>query len=162
MTEPTSAQDLFKRRHFDQEIIVLCIRWYLTFKLSSRDLVQMVLVQIFLSVCFCRVNDFPDFRPPRPWPTFPLTWSDDKVVKVWDAVGEERRASPVETLRAVGAVFLGDGSSVVTWGGGLAACNEASVNSFGPVFARVNKQGDMMIEKSKICRADPARPEMLF
>jgi transposase-like protein len=41
MTEPTSAQDLFKGRHFDQEIIVLCVRWYLTFKLSSRDLVQM-------------------------------------------------------------------------------------------------------------------------
>src|SRR5208337_3398667 len=29
-------------RHFDQEIIVLCVRWYLTFKLSSRDLVQMM------------------------------------------------------------------------------------------------------------------------
>ena len=42
MTEPTSAQDLFKGRHFDQEIIVLCIRWYLTFKLSSRDLVRMM------------------------------------------------------------------------------------------------------------------------
>ena len=28
--------------HFDQEIIVLCIRWYLAFKLSSRDLVQMM------------------------------------------------------------------------------------------------------------------------
>ena len=42
MTEPTSAQDLFRGRHFDQEIIILCIRWYLTFKLSSRDLVQMM------------------------------------------------------------------------------------------------------------------------
>ena len=40
--EPTSAQDLFRGRHFDQEIIVLCVRWYLTFKLSSRDLVQMM------------------------------------------------------------------------------------------------------------------------
>ena len=30
-----------------------------------------VLVQIFLSVCFCRANDFADFRPPRPWSTFP-------------------------------------------------------------------------------------------
>ena len=39
---PTSAQELFKDRHFDQEIIVLCVRWYLTFKLSSRDLVQMM------------------------------------------------------------------------------------------------------------------------
>jgi transposase-like protein len=42
MTEPTSAQDLFKGRHFDQEIIVLCVRWYITFKLSFRDLVQMM------------------------------------------------------------------------------------------------------------------------
>src|SRR4030081_1848367 len=42
MTEPTSAQELFKGRHFDQEIIVLCVRWYLTCKLSSRDLVQMM------------------------------------------------------------------------------------------------------------------------
>src|SRR5712672_2103088 len=42
MTEPTSAQELFKGRHFDQEIIVLCIRWYLTFKLSFRDLAQMM------------------------------------------------------------------------------------------------------------------------
>jgi transposase-like protein len=29
-------------RHFDQEIIVLCVRWYLGYKLSSRDLVQMM------------------------------------------------------------------------------------------------------------------------
>src|SRR5271169_5166331 len=32
MTEPASAQELFRGRHFDQEIIVLCVRWYLTFK----------------------------------------------------------------------------------------------------------------------------------
>jgi transposase-like protein len=42
MVEPASAQELFKGRHFDQEIIILCVRWYLTFKLSSRDLVQMM------------------------------------------------------------------------------------------------------------------------
>jgi transposase-like protein len=42
MTEPTSAQHLFKGRHFDQEIIVRCVRWYLAFKFSSRDLVQIM------------------------------------------------------------------------------------------------------------------------
>src|SRR5215471_11648799 len=42
MTTPYAAVDLFKGRHFDQEIILLCIRWYLSFKLSSRDLVQMM------------------------------------------------------------------------------------------------------------------------
>src|SRR5271165_436431 len=42
MTEPTSAQELFEGRRFDREIFVLCVRLYLTFKLSSRDLVQMM------------------------------------------------------------------------------------------------------------------------
>src|SRR5437763_192668 len=32
----------FKGRHFDREIIVLCVRRYLSFKLSSRDLVEMM------------------------------------------------------------------------------------------------------------------------
>src|SRR2546426_12535751 len=36
-TPPTT--NLFKGRHFDREIIVLCVRWYLSFKLSARDLV---------------------------------------------------------------------------------------------------------------------------
>ena len=42
MTTHLPAADLFKGRHFDREIIVLCIRWYLSFKLSSRDLVRMM------------------------------------------------------------------------------------------------------------------------
>ena len=38
----TSIDDLFKGRHFDREIIILCVRWYLRFKLSLRDLVEMM------------------------------------------------------------------------------------------------------------------------
>jgi len=34
--------ELFESRHFDREIIVLCVRWYLRFKLSFRDLVEMM------------------------------------------------------------------------------------------------------------------------
>ena len=34
--------ELFKGRHFEREIIVLCVRWYLRFKLSFRDLVEMM------------------------------------------------------------------------------------------------------------------------
>ncbi|WP_429392068.1 IS6 family transposase [Robbsia andropogonis] len=33
---------LFDGRHFDREIIVLCVRWYLRYKLSLRDLVGMM------------------------------------------------------------------------------------------------------------------------
>jgi transposase-like protein len=37
-----SIDDLFKGRHFDQQIIILCVRWCLRFKLSFRDLVEMM------------------------------------------------------------------------------------------------------------------------
>jgi transposase-like protein len=37
-----ALEDLFKGRHFDREIVVLCVRWYLSFKLSFRDLVAMM------------------------------------------------------------------------------------------------------------------------
>src|SRR5207237_7256145 len=33
---------LFQGRPFDREIIILCRRWYLRFKLSLRDLVEMM------------------------------------------------------------------------------------------------------------------------
>ena len=34
---------LFKWKHFLPEIILLCIRWYLKYKLSFRNLVEMML-----------------------------------------------------------------------------------------------------------------------
>ncbi|MGF6297844.1 transposase-like protein [Paraburkholderia sp. WC7.3d] len=33
---------MFNGRHFDREVIVLCVRWYLRYKLSLRDLVEMM------------------------------------------------------------------------------------------------------------------------
>ena len=36
------VQELFEGRHFDREVIILCVRWYLRFKLSLRDLVEMM------------------------------------------------------------------------------------------------------------------------
>ena len=41
MQQFTPLEELFKGRHFDQEIVVLCVRWYLSFNLSYRDLVAM-------------------------------------------------------------------------------------------------------------------------
>ena len=35
--------ELFEGRHFDYAIIILCVRWYLRFKLSFRDLVELCL-----------------------------------------------------------------------------------------------------------------------
>src|SRR6516164_2525891 len=49
LNEPRSAmaklktvEELFKGRHFDRDVVILCVRWYLRFKLSLRDLVQMM------------------------------------------------------------------------------------------------------------------------
>src|ERR1035438_5051324 len=35
-------KDLFAGRHFDGDVIILCVRWYLSYKLSFRDLVEMM------------------------------------------------------------------------------------------------------------------------
>ena len=42
MSRFVSVEELFAGRHFDAEIVVLCVRWYLSFKLSYRDLVSMM------------------------------------------------------------------------------------------------------------------------
>jgi transposase, IS6 family len=36
------TSNLFKWRHFQAEIILLCVRWYLRYPLSYRDLEEMV------------------------------------------------------------------------------------------------------------------------
>ena len=42
MTRPT-IRDLIYRKHlFDAEIIALCVSWYISYKLSYRDLVEMM------------------------------------------------------------------------------------------------------------------------
>jgi transposase-like protein len=35
-------EDLFAGRHFERNVIILCVRWYLRYKLSLRDLVEMM------------------------------------------------------------------------------------------------------------------------
>jgi transposase-like protein len=42
MAKRKTIEELFKGSHFEREIIILCVRWYLRFKLSSRDLVEMM------------------------------------------------------------------------------------------------------------------------
>ena len=42
MDKLETLEELFAGRHFDREVIILCVRWYLRFKLSLRDLVEMM------------------------------------------------------------------------------------------------------------------------
>jgi hypothetical protein len=37
-----NIEAMFAGRHFDREVILLCVRWYLRYKLSFRDLVEMM------------------------------------------------------------------------------------------------------------------------
>jgi transposase-like protein len=42
MKKMRDFEELFKGRHFERDIIILCVRWYLRYKLSYRDLVEMM------------------------------------------------------------------------------------------------------------------------
>src|SRR5258708_10071830 len=42
MTKPLERDAIYLKRHFDAEIIVLCVSWYITYKLSYRDLAAMM------------------------------------------------------------------------------------------------------------------------
>jgi hypothetical protein len=42
MSKVSSIEELFAGRHFDREVIILYVRWYLRYKLSFRDLVEMI------------------------------------------------------------------------------------------------------------------------
>jgi transposase-like protein len=66
------VDELFKGRHFDREVIVLCVRWYLRFKLSYRDLVEMMAkrgLSLVHTTTMRRVHDYaPEFE--RRWNRF--------------------------------------------------------------------------------------------
>jgi transposase-like protein len=42
MTKRQDRDAIYAKRRFDTEIIVLCVRWYITYRLSYRDLVAMM------------------------------------------------------------------------------------------------------------------------
>jgi transposase-like protein len=42
MTKPIVRDPIYRRRRFDAEIIELCVRWYITYRLSFRDLQAMM------------------------------------------------------------------------------------------------------------------------
>jgi hypothetical protein len=42
MTRAITRDPIYRRRRFQSETIELCVRWYLTYRLSYRDLVEMM------------------------------------------------------------------------------------------------------------------------
>ena len=42
MRRQTSRNPLFHRRRFADDVIILCVRWYLRYRLSYRDMAEIV------------------------------------------------------------------------------------------------------------------------
>lgn len=42
MTKPIARDPIYRRRVFDAEVIQLCVRWYISYRLSYRDLVELM------------------------------------------------------------------------------------------------------------------------
>jgi transposase-like protein len=42
MTKPIARDPIYSQRAFDAVIIQLCVPWYITYRLSYRDLVEMM------------------------------------------------------------------------------------------------------------------------
>jgi transposase-like protein len=65
------VEDLFEGRHFDRDVIILCVRWYLRVKLSLRDLVEMM-AERRLSMAHTTIMRWVQHRAPefekRWWP----------------------------------------------------------------------------------------------
>ena len=42
MTKPIERDRIYRKRWFDAEVIALCVRWYISYRLTYRDLVEMM------------------------------------------------------------------------------------------------------------------------
>ena len=42
MTKPIARDPIYRRRVFDADVLQLCVRWYVTYRLSYRDLVELM------------------------------------------------------------------------------------------------------------------------
>ena len=89
MGKPGCLEELFAGRHFDREVIILCVRWYLRFKLSLRDLVEMM-AERGLSLAHTTIMRWvrhytPEFE--KRWRRYALAvgrscWVDETYVKI--------------------------------------------------------------------------------
>src|ERR1700676_3697625 len=101
---------LFVGRHFDREVIALCVRWYLRFKLSCRDLAEMM-AERGLSIVHTTLMRWvhrlvPEFE--RPWNRFarPVgrSWRVDETyvkIRVSACICTERRIARGTPLTSV-------------------------------------------------------------
>jgi len=47
VSQPIERDAIYRRRRFPRDVIETCVRWYLTYRLSYRDLVALMAVTVF-------------------------------------------------------------------------------------------------------------------
>ena len=66
MSKRSEFEELFKGRHFEPEVIIVAVRWHLTYKLSSRDIAELIAereISVDHSTILRRVRRYsPDFE----------------------------------------------------------------------------------------------------
>ena len=84
MTKPIVRDPIYRRRRFDAEIIELCVRWYITYRLSYRDL-QAMMAERGIVVSHTTIHRHVLSTPNAPVPSF------------WELAGQ-RLTSPVPSM----------------------------------------------------------------
>jgi hypothetical protein len=62
MTKRQDRDSIYVKRQFDTEIIVLCVRWYISYRLSYRDLVDMMAERVFSCTGAWHEGWYPTFQ----------------------------------------------------------------------------------------------------
>ncbi|MDQ6643551.1 MAG: IS6 family transposase, partial [Chloroflexota bacterium] len=116
-----SNQSPFKWRHFEAEISLLCVRWYLRYSLSYRDLAEMLLqrgLQVDHTTIYRWVQRYASELDKRCRPHLKATndaWAYIKIKKTWtslyravDADGTtlEFLLSPIRDAEATKRFFI--------------------------------------------------------
>ena len=84
--------NLFKWRHFEPEIILLCVRWYCRYQLSYRDLTEMMRergLSVHHSTLFRWVQTYAPEINKRMRPHLKMTGTSDRVDETYIKVGRE-------------------------------------------------------------------------
>jgi transposase-like protein len=96
-----SVDGLFEGRHLDREVIILCVRWYLRFKLSLRDPAEMMaergLSIAHTTIMRCMQHYTPEFEKRRQ--RFARAVGRSWCRSAWGPGADRRRNSLVSLLR---------------------------------------------------------------
>ena len=126
MTKPIARDAIYRRRRFEAEIIELCVRWYITYRLSYRDLVAMMaergLAVSHTTILRWVIRYVPEFE--KRWgrwardvhsswrvdETHPRAWNVALPLPCRRQAGQDRRLSAPTRLRHCGGSgFLSQG-----------------------------------------------------